>query len=103
MKLFETALKNFEFLGLEWDESSKKYIYTKNYLVFLFQIQFVLLIISCTLFLIYDAKTFYEYTFEFMLLSTAIMCPLIYIILNFEVNIFNNLIENFQNMVDKSK
>lgn len=101
MKIFETALNNFAFLGLEWDENSKKYSCTKK--LHIFQFSFVLVFISNILFLIYDAKTFSDYTFELMLCSTAIMCGIICLSISSNVDTFSNLMENCQDMVEESK
>lgn len=101
MKLFETAINNFMFLGLTWDERSEKYSYTE--VCFVCPFVGVLSSISCLLFIIYDAETFYEYGLTFTVLSAAIGTIIICIVFIFEVHKFNKFIEICQNMVEKSK
>lgn len=101
MKLFETTLKNFMVLSLAWNESSKKYSFTKK--LYCFQFLCVLCMMSCILFFIYDAKTFYEYALAFTAFSGGTVCIVTFIFLDVEMGKFNNFIENCQNMVKKSK
>lgn len=101
MKLFETALKNFAILGLECDESSKKFVYTKNY--FAFQFSCIVCIVLTFLFLIYDAKTFDDYTEALFILSTGLMQGIISVSISFKMNNFFNFIENCKNVFDESK
>lgn len=102
MKLFSaTALRNFATLGLEWDESSKKYLCTKKYIFVPFL--GVSVIISCIFFLMYDVRTFYEYTFEFLVMSTSACNIVVLFIIYLKVNTFNSLIENSEIQVKKGK
>lgn len=76
MKLFETALESFWFLGMEWDESSQKFSYSikKNVIS---QCVSGAVFISTLIFLVKEAKTFDEYTEALFMCSTAVMCTII--------------------------
>lgn len=89
MKPFETALKNFAFFGIGWDASSKRYIYRKNYFV-LHLALCVLGIIAMILFLVYDAKTFFDFTFAFFEITIAVMCLVICFSVHFKIEVFHN-------------
>lgn len=101
MKLFETAIKNFMCLGLAWDESSKKYAYTKK--IYFVSFLCALFVFSTLVFLFYEAKTFYEYALAFMAFSSAIAMFIACTALDLEVNQFNNFVGNCQNMVNQSE
>lgn len=85
MSVLETALESFSFLGLEWDESSQKLLYSIKK-QFISQFLGVLCIISTLIFLTNDAKTFLDYTEALFICSTAVMCNLIYIIFYIKLN-----------------
>lgn len=101
MKLFETAVNNCEFLGMEWNDVSKKYVFAKKFMVI--SLLSIPCIVQTTLFLIYDAKTFYDYTLISMLFLTAILCCIVNTILKIQVNLLNNWFENWQNFISESK
>lgn len=101
MKLFETAINNFIFLGLKWHKSAKKYIFSKK------QIVLSSLSIPCVIgvicFLIYEAKTFFDYTLTFMILSTAILCLIVNVFLKINVDSLNDWFEIINKVVKQSK
>lgn len=101
MKLFETTLKIFAILGVEWDESSKKYVYTKN----LFICPFVCFLSSMGtfLFLIYNAQSLYEYTLVFIVLSSVTMGIVILVIFILELDKFNIYLETCEHMLHEGE
>lgn len=101
MELYETVLNNFAFVGLEWDESSGKYFFTKKY--FAFQFQYILCSISLILFLVYDAKTFGEYTMGLLILFSVFACIIISVTIFLKVNMLFDYIANCKKMLKKSK
>lgn len=101
MNIFEAVIKNFELLGLSWDESSKKYVYTKRYYITAFVS--IPCIVGEICFLTYDAKTFFDYTLGCIIISTAVMTSAISVILKMNVNILNDWIETWENIIEESK
>lgn len=101
MKLFETGLKNFMFFGLEWDERSKKYFFTKK--IFFTPSLCIVCFTSCTIFLMYDAKTFYDYILSAVVMLTTVASFAVFIICKLNVNIFNDFIEFSQYMSEESE
>lgn len=102
MKLFETALKNFAFLGTVWDESSQKYIYEirkKLVAVYVGLLCFILTFI----FLIKDAKTFDEYTEALFICSTAFMCSVITAEIFFKLEKFSKFTRTCKIAINNSK
>lgn len=67
MRLFETSLNAFAFLGLEWDENSKQFFFAKK-LLFSYILS-GLCLISSIMFIIYDGNTFYDYLLAFTIFS----------------------------------
>lgn len=101
MKLFETPLDSFHFLGLEYDECSKTILFNKKFFILMFLC--VLCMILSILSIIYDTKSFYEYTILFIVFLSGAVDLIIFCILKLNVNILIKFIENFQNVFDKSK
>lgn len=101
MKLFERAVENFAFLGLELDESAEKYSLTKNYLFS--QFLCVVCIISSIIFFTYDAKTFYEYIMAFILFSVAVMCTTLSVIIPLRAPKLGIWIETLKSLFEDSK
>lgn len=101
MKLFETALKYFAFVGFGWDESSNQFFYTKK-LCIPFSLC-GLCLLSNIMFLIYDVSTFFEYLLVFTLTLTAILYFTQLVIMTFSLSMFDDLITYVQNMINKSE
>lgn len=101
MKFFTTALENFAFLGIEWDESSQKYTFNRKNIIP--QIVCVHCITLTLLFLIYDAKSFVEYTETLFILSTAFLCGIVYISVYIKVNVLHNFFESCNSVANMSK
>lgn len=88
MKLFETALKYFWFLGMEWDESSQRYFISFKKM-FIPQFLGVICFTTTLIFLIKDAKSFEEYTEALFMCSTAALCTIIYTFFYVKLNEFS--------------
>lgn len=101
VKLFEIPLNNLAFLGIKWDQGSKKYSCTRK--IFIALLLCVLCMILTVLFLIYDAKTFSNYTSAMTVLLAYIMCFIIYVILYLNENMLNKFMENWQQVLETSK
>lgn len=100
MKLFETVLETFRKKGMEWDESAKMYLIAKKHHVL--QLVTVLSVISNITFLMYEAKTFYQYTMGFFIFSATIMCATVSAIITLRVIEFNDFIAKWNSVMDES-
>lgn len=101
MKLFETSLKTLAFLGGEWDESSKKLAYTKR--IYIPYSLGALCCISTSMYIICEAKLFYDYLLASLILLAAFECGIVGAIIYFNLNKLEKFIESSQNMSIKSK
>lgn len=102
MKLFETALQNFWFLGMEWDEGSQKFLISIEKL-FVSQSQCVVCFVTMLLFIINEAESFDEYTEALFMGSTAVMCTIIYIFLYIKLNVLSEFIRTAKIALNESK
>lgn len=101
MKLFETALENLAFMGIEWDESALKCFSTKRYLITI-ALCFTC-IISTFLFLVYDAKSLVEYTEGLFIFSTAISCCIISLSAYIKMHVLSDFIKNCKDLINQRK
>lgn len=101
MKLLEPAVKNFAYFGLDWDESSNKYVFNKKF----FFPPFLTILCSsfCAIYVMYNAVTVYEFIITFVVAFTAAMASIIIIIIKLQVNTLNHFIENCQNLNEESE
>lgn len=92
MELFETASKNFWILGMEWDESTQKFVYSiiKNFYAYCVSIMCITL---TTFYLIYDAQRFEEYTEALFVCTTAVMCSIITTFIAIKLDVFSEFIK----------
>lgn len=102
MQVFETTLKNFWFLGMEWDESSQQFFYSIKKNVFNYSIGAVC-VTGTLLFLINDAKSFQEYTEALFICSSAFMCSIIYTFFYIKLEEFSEFTKICKNSVGESK
>lgn len=102
MKLFETALENFAFLGTEWDESSQKYLYSLRKKLVAVCVGLLCFILTF-IFLIKDAKTFDEYTEALFICSTAFMCTVITAEIFLKLGTFSEFTRTCKIAIDNSK
>lgn len=102
MSVLETALESFSILGLEWDESSQKLLYSIKK-QFISQFLGVLCIMSTLIFLTNDAETFLDYTEALFICSTAVMCNLIYIIFYIKLNELSEFTKISKSFVEERK
>lgn len=101
MKLFETALTNFAFLGLQWEENSQKYFYTKKCINML-SLCFTCIALTC-LFLIHDAKSLVEYTEGLFIFSAAIAYCIHFVSIYVNLNVLSDFTRNSKNIINLSK
>lgn len=102
MQLFETALKNFWFLGMEWDDSSQKFAYSLKKNLYAYGVSVVC--ITCTLsFLIHDAVNFDEYTEALFIFSSAIMCNIITTFLYIKLDVLSEFVKICRNSIGESE
>lgn len=101
MKLFEAVLTNFAFLGLQWEENSQKYFYTKNC------INMLSLCLTCIvltfLFLIHDAKSLVEYTEGLFIFTAALAYCIHFVSIYVNLNVLSDFTKNSRNLISLSK
>lgn len=102
MKLFETALKYFRFLGMEWDDGSQKFSISIKKL-FVAQFLGVICFVTTLIFLIKDAKSFDEYTEALFMCSTAALCSIIYIFFYVKLSEFSAFTKTAKMGLSQSK
>lgn len=102
MKLFETALESFWFLGMEWDDHSQKFLISITKNVYAYCIS-IMCITSTTLYLIFDARSFDEYTEALFVCSTAIMCTIITTFICIKLKLLSEFIKSSRMVVNESK
>lgn len=102
MKLFETALENFRFLGMEWDEKSQKFLISLGKM-FVSEFCCVVCFVTMLLFVIKDAESFDEYTEALFMCSTAVMCTVIYIFLYIKLDVLSEFIRTSKIELSESK
>lgn len=102
MKLFETVLQNFWFLGMEWHESSQKLLISIKKM-FVSEFCCVVCFVTMLLFLIEDAESFDEYTEALFMGSTAVMCTIIYIFLYIKLDVLSKFIRTARISLNESK
>lgn len=102
MKVFEIGLENAAFFGVQWQESLKRYVYNSKYFAFHLAACGVG-IIGTVLFLVYDAKTFFDFTFGLMLFTIPVMYLIVCVSFYFHMDIFNEFIEKCNKQVNESE
>lgn len=102
MEIFETALENFSFLGMEWDENSQKFLYNiKKSAVT--KIVSITCFIFTLLFLMYDAQSFDEYTEALFVCSTSVMCSIITTAIYIKLDMFSKFTKMIKRELNRSK
>lgn len=102
MKVFETALKNLRILGTEWDDKTQRFYYSfkKNTI----SLGFGALCFTLTLlFIIYEAKTFEEYTEALFICSSAVMSDTIGIFIYIKLDEFSEFVKICSIAADESE
>lgn len=101
MKLFQTAQKNFVYLGINIYDPDQKNQFNKSIYVY------ISLTISCFTqtgaFLILEANTFDEYTEGIYILSASILSPMAMAWIAFKLQTLFILIKRFEHTIDSSK
>lgn len=102
MKLFQTGQKYFENMGIDSRQLRKNHPHfnTKNVLA---SCIFCLDVISATVFLLYEAHTFYDYADSVYSTSCAENSCVIFMIIFWKMPKFFKFIKKFENLVESSK
>lgn len=97
MKLFVTTLKNFTLMGIG---SGQKQINAKMLIALLF---LWLTSIFNTIFLVYEANNFKDYTQNLYMTVASTLVAMFYVQIFFQISIVEKFIEDFERKIDESE
>lgn len=100
MEPFKSCQKYLMNVGINSRQSSRKHLFNARNVTTL--IVTTLSIISNTIFLLQDAKTFEKYTTTIYALSTAMVSTATYVTAIWKMAKLFQIFDNFQNIIDKS-